>query len=61
VGLFIKVIKSMDDLFLRAMQDIFYAENQIVKALPDMIDKVTNRDLSAAFRSHLGETVSTQR
>jgi ferritin-like metal-binding protein YciE len=38
------------------MQDIFYAENQIVKALPTMIDKATNRDLAAAFKNHLGET-----
>jgi ferritin-like metal-binding protein YciE len=56
MGLFTKDIKSMDDLFLHVMQDIYYAENQIVKALPDMIEKATNRDLAAAFRSHLGET-----
>ena len=56
MGLFGKDIKSMDDLFLHVMQDIYYAENQIVKALPDMIDKATNRDLAAAFKNHLGET-----
>jgi ferritin-like metal-binding protein YciE len=56
MGLFTKDIKSMDDLFLHVMQDIYYAENQIVKALPDMIDKATNRDLAAAFKNHLGET-----
>ena len=33
------------------MQDIYYAENQIIKALPEMIDKATNRELSAAFKS----------
>jgi ferritin-like metal-binding protein YciE len=56
MGLFTKDIKSMDNLFLHMMQDIFYAENQIVKALPTMIDKATNRDLAAAFKNHLGET-----
>jgi ferritin-like metal-binding protein YciE len=56
MGLFTKDIKSMDNLFLHVMQDIFYAENQIVKALPTMIDKATNRDLAAAFKNHLGET-----
>jgi ferritin-like metal-binding protein YciE len=56
MGLFTKDIKSMDDLFLHVMQDIYYSENQIVKALPDMIEEATNRDLAAAFRSHLGET-----
>ena len=56
MGLFSKEIKSMDDLFLHVLQDIFYAENQIKKSLPDMIEKATNRELTAAFRAHLGET-----
>jgi hypothetical protein len=44
MGLFTKDIKSMDDLFLHVLQDIYYAEKQIVKALPDMIEKATNPD-----------------
>jgi ferritin-like metal-binding protein YciE len=56
VGLFSKEIKSMEDLFLHVMQDIYYTEQQILKALPKMIEKATNRELSAAFRSHLEET-----
>ncbi len=56
MGLFTKDIKSMDDLFLHVMQDIYYAEKQILKALPDMIEKATNRELTAAFKAHLGET-----
>jgi ferritin-like metal-binding protein YciE len=56
VGLFSKEIESMDDLFLHVLQDIYYTENQIVKALPDMINKATNRELTAAFKSHLSET-----
>jgi ferritin-like metal-binding protein YciE len=55
MGLFTKDIKSMDNLFLHMMQDIFYAENQIVKALPTMIDKATNRDLAAAFKKEANE------
>jgi ferritin-like metal-binding protein YciE len=58
MGLFSKDIKSMDDLYLHVLQDIYYAENQIKKALPDMIEKATNRELSAAFKAHLGETES---
>jgi ferritin-like metal-binding protein YciE len=46
----------MDDLFLHVVQDIYYAENQIVKSLPDMIEKATNRELTTALKSHLGET-----
>jgi ferritin-like metal-binding protein YciE len=56
MGLFSKDIKTMDDLFLHTLQDIYYAENKIVKSLPDMIEKATNRDLSAGFKKHLEET-----
>jgi len=56
MGLFTKDIKSMEDLFLHGLQDVYYAENQIVKSLPSMIDKATNRQLSAALRAHLRET-----
>ena len=56
MGIFSKDIKTMDDLFLHSLQDIYYAENQITKALPKMIEKATNRDLEAGFRLHLEET-----
>jgi len=56
MGIFTKDIKTMDDLFLHSLQDIYYAENQITKALPDMIAKATNQDLKAGFRTHLEET-----
>ena len=56
MGLFSKDIQTMDDLFLHVLQDIYYAENQILKALPDMVAKATNRELTAAFKSHLAET-----
>jgi ferritin-like metal-binding protein YciE len=54
--LFSKDIKTMDDLLLHGLQDIYYAENQIVKALPKLIDKSTNRDLTKALKDHLEET-----
>ena len=56
MGLFSKDIKTMEDLYLHVLQDIYYAEKQIIKALPDMIEKATNRELTAAFKAHLGET-----
>lgn len=56
MGLFTKDIKTMDDLFLHVLQDIYYAENQIVKSLPDMIDKASNAALAEGLRAHLGET-----
>jgi ferritin-like metal-binding protein YciE len=56
MGLFTKDIKSMNDLFLHGLQDIYYAEKQIIKALPKMIDQATNRDLESGLRLHLDET-----
>jgi ferritin-like metal-binding protein YciE len=56
MGLFSKDIKTMDDLFLHTLQDIYYAENKIIKSLPEMIEKATNRELSGAFKKHLEET-----
>ncbi len=56
MGLFSKDIKSMDDLFLHTLQDVYYAENQIVKALPKLIEKATNRELTTGLRDHLRET-----
>jgi ferritin-like metal-binding protein YciE len=46
----------MDDMFVHGLQDIYYAEHQITKALPKMIEKATNRDLAAGLKSHLDET-----
>jgi ferritin-like metal-binding protein YciE len=56
MGLFTKDIATMDDLLLHGLKDIYYAENQIIKSLPKLIDKATNRDLSKGLRDHLEET-----
>jgi ferritin-like metal-binding protein YciE len=56
MGFFTKDIKSMEDLFLHGLQDVFYAEKQIVKSLPTMIEKATNRELAKGLREHLKET-----
>ena len=56
MGIFSKEIHSMDDLFVHTLRDIYYAENQIVKALPDMIEKATDPILKQGFQTHLGET-----
>ena len=56
MGLFTKDIKSMEDLFIHTLQDVYYAENQIVKSLPKMIEKATNRELASGLRTHLAET-----
>jgi ferritin-like metal-binding protein YciE len=56
MGFFSKDIKTMDDLFVHTLRDIYYAENQILKALPEMIEKATDPQLKQAFQMHLGET-----
>jgi ferritin-like metal-binding protein YciE len=56
MGLFSKDIETMDDLLLHGLKDIYYAENQIVKSLPKLLEKATNRDLSKGLKDHLEET-----
>jgi len=56
MGIFTRDIKKMDDLFVHTLRDMYYAENQIVKALPEMVKKATDVDLKQAFEAHLGET-----
>ena len=56
MGLFSSDIKTFDDLFVHTLQDIYYAENQITKALPTMIEKASDPQLKAGFQTHLGET-----
>ncbi|MGC1792537.1 MAG: ferritin-like domain-containing protein [Pseudolabrys sp.] len=56
MGLFSKDIKTLDDLFVHQLRDIYYAEKQIVQALPDMIEKAKDPGLKQGFEAHLGET-----
>ena len=56
MGLFSKPIKTLDDLFVHTLQDIYYAENQIAKNLPTMVEKATTSQLKQAFQTHLTET-----
>lgn len=46
----------MDDLFLHHVKDIYYAEEQIIKALPKMAKATSSPDLKKAFEHHLEET-----
>ncbi len=58
MGFFSKDIKTLNDLHLHTLQDIYYAEKQIIKALPTMIKNATNRELTAGFQAHLTQTES---
>lgn len=56
MGFFSRDIKTLDDLFVHTLRDIYYAENQIVKSLPDMISKASDPQLKQGFEKHLRET-----
>jgi ferritin-like metal-binding protein YciE len=56
MGFFSRDITSLDDLFVHGLQDIYYAENQIIQALPDMIEKASNAELKQGFEEHLMQT-----
>jgi ferritin-like metal-binding protein YciE len=56
MGIFSKDIKSMDDLFRHTLADIYYAEQQIVKALPEMVKKANDPQLKDGFQTHLRES-----
>ena len=48
--------KSLEDLFVNLLKDIYYAEKQILKALPKMAKKADSDELRQAFEHHLEET-----
>ena len=56
MGLFTKDIKTLNDLFVHQLKDVYYAENRIAKTLPDMIKKATNPELKQGFELHLTQT-----
>ena len=56
MGWFSADISTMKDLFMHGLQDIYYAEHQIEKALPDMIKKASDAQLKKGFQMHLRQT-----
>ena len=56
MGLFSKDLRTLDDLFVHQLRDIYYAEKQIAQTLPEMIEKATDSNLKRGFETHLGET-----
>jgi ferritin-like metal-binding protein YciE len=49
-------MKTLEELFHHLLKDIYYAEKQIVKALPKMAKATENPKLKQAFEHHLEET-----
>jgi ferritin-like metal-binding protein YciE len=51
-----KKLKNLDDLFVDTLKDLYDAENQIVKALPKMIEQAKSNELKQGFKDHLEVT-----
>ena len=56
MGLFSKDIKTLEDLFVHQLRDIYYAEKQIVQALPEMIEKAKDPGLKQGLSKYRDET-----
>ena len=48
--------KKLNDLFLDTLKDLYFAEKQILKALPKMAKAAQSDKLRAAFEKHHDET-----
>ncbi len=49
-------INTMEDLFVETLKDIYYAEKQILNALPGMVKKASDSKLKDALETHRQET-----
>src|ERR1700758_2964646 len=49
-------LESLHELFVDELQDLYSAENMIIKALPKMADKASSPELKNALQEHLQET-----
>lgn len=47
---------SLHDLFVKELNDLYSAENQLLEALPKMAESASSKALATAFRNHLQET-----
>jgi ferritin-like metal-binding protein YciE len=50
------MMKTMDDLFLMTLKDIYYAERQILKNLPKLMRAAQSEELKQAFKTHKDQT-----
>lgn len=48
--------KTLRNLFIDGLKDIYDAENQLIKAIPKMMDHAQSKELKKAFRDHLEQT-----
>jgi ferritin-like metal-binding protein YciE len=56
MGLFSRDIKTMNDLFAHQLEDIYYADVQLLRALPQMADKASDPQLKQSLLLHRDQT-----
>jgi ferritin-like metal-binding protein YciE len=56
MGLFSPTFKTLRDLYVNELRDLYSAETQLVEALPKMADAASSSQLKQAFSEHLEET-----
>jgi ferritin-like metal-binding protein YciE len=49
-------LETLQELLVHELQDLYNAENQLIKALPKMAKRASSSDLREAFQEHLGQT-----
>ena len=49
-------VTTPEQLFVHELQDMYYAEKALTKALPKLAEEASDRELSRAFTAHLRET-----
>ncbi len=49
-------MKTLKDLFVHTLQDVYYAEQRIMELLPMMIEKAETHELRNVLKAHLAET-----
>lgn len=52
----VSAMKTLKDLFVHSLQDIYFAEQRIMEALPAMIEKAESSELRNVLNAHLAET-----
>ena len=49
-------VKTLNDLFIETLRDLYYVEKKLVKTLPKLAEKATSQELKQAMEDHLEET-----
>lgn len=49
-------LKTLKDLYIHELKDLYSAEKQLIRALPKMAKAANNEKLAAGFEEHLAET-----